>query len=170
MDNLDVRDDEIRRRRRQHRHNALGDDLRHIRNGRLDVRDRAIFQIIGFVETRDINTLDLRQFSEKSQAVEGRRSKVAVDFRHLTFEFLHRVDDIVNDFLALADHERVDEGMHRLGVHGGVSTGDDDGMGLITVLRADRDAGQVEDVEGVGVESLVGQGKADQVEAGQGLF
>ena len=48
--------------------------------------------------------------------------------------------------------------------------GDDDGVGLVTILRADGDASQVEHVEGVGIEGLVGERKADQVEFGQGSF
>ena len=73
----------------------------------------------------------------------------------------------MNDLFPFADHEGIDKGMHGLGVHGGVPAGDDDGVGLVTILRADGDTGQVEHVEGVGIERLVGEGETDQVELGQ---
>ena len=76
----------------------------------------------------------------------------------------------MNDFLAFADRKCVNESVHRFGVGGGMPTGDDDRVGLVALCRTDGNARQVEDVEGVCVESLIGQGKADQVEAGQGVF
>ena len=76
----------------------------------------------------------------------------------------------MNNFFTLTDHKCIDERVHRFGVHGGMSTGDDDGVSLVTVNRADGDSGQIQHIEGVGVESLVGEGKADDIEACQGLF
>ncbi len=55
-------------------------------------------------------------------------------FNLRTFKLLNNIDDIVNDFFALADHERIDEGVHGLGVHRGMSARNDDGMGLVAVF------------------------------------
>ena len=76
----------------------------------------------------------------------------------------------MDHFLALADDERVDEGVHRFGVGGGMSTRDDDGVGFAALTGADGDSGQVKDVERVRVKRFVRQRKADQVEAAQGVF
>ena len=78
---------------------------------------------------------------------------------------LYRIDDVVNDIFAFADHERVNERVHGLGVHGGMSTRDDDGVGLVTFYGADGNPRKVEHVERVGVERLIGQGKGNEVEA-----
>ena len=79
----------------------------------------------------------------------------------LSFECLYRVDDIVNDFFTLADGERVNEGVHGFGIGGGMSTGDDERVRFVSVCGAEGNACEVENVESVGVESLVGEGKAD---------
>ena len=89
-------------------------------------------------------------------------------FTHLVG--LNDIDDIVDDFLALADDKRVDEGVHRFGVGRGMSARDDDGIGFAALNGTDGDSGQIQDVECVSVKSFVGQGKADQVESAQSVF
>ena len=67
---------------------------------------------------------------------------------------------------ALADEERVEEGVHRLRVEAGGAAGDD--QRLIRAIRgAQRDAGQIERGEHVGVELFVGQAEPEHVEIGQ---
>ncbi len=124
---------------------------------RLGAGDRAILQVMRCIELRDVHA---------GAAAPGLRS-TCPRARHCA---LQDIDDLVDDFLALADDKGIDEGVHRLGVHGGVSAGDDDRVPLVALRRPHRDARQVEHVERVGVERLVGQGKADQVEVGQRVF
>ena len=50
VDDVNIRHDELGGWGRQFWHNALGDDLGNIGNGRFDVRDSAIFEIVGFVK------------------------------------------------------------------------------------------------------------------------
>src|SRR5689334_243927 len=119
--------------------------------------DRAVFHIMCFIETRYIYALDPGECKHQLFALESG-----------TFEGLNGVDDVLNDLFTLADHECIDEWMHRLRIGGGMPAGNDDGMTFIAVCRTEGNAGQVEDIEGVGVEGLVREGKADQVETGQG--
>jgi hypothetical protein len=74
---------------------------------------------------------------------------------------LNRIDDVVNDLFALSNNERIDEGIHWLGIHGGVSAGDDDGVTLVPFLCAEGNTAKVEDVEGVGVQRLIREGKTN---------
>ncbi len=83
----------------------------------------------------------------------------------MRFIGLDHIDNVVNDFLAFADHERINEGMHRFRIGCGMSARDDDGMRFVAVCRTNGDAGKVEDIERVSIKGFVGQGKAYQVEA-----
>ena len=75
-------------------------------------------------------------------------------------------DDFGDRLFAFADEERVEEGVHRLGVQAGGAAGDD--QRLIRPLGgAQRDAGQIERGEHVGVELLVRQAEPEHVEIGQ---
>ena len=64
----------------------------------------------------------------------------------------------------------VDEVGDRLGVERGVPAGDDDRVRLVAVGRVQRDAGQVERGEQVGVAELGGEADAEQVEAPTGRW
>ena len=72
------------------------------------------------------------------------------------------------DLLAVTEDGAVDEVADRLGVERGVPTGDDDGVGLVAVRGEDRDAGEVERLEQVGVAELGGEADAEQVEVADG--
>src|SRR5574339_716095 len=133
VDNVDIRDDELHRRGRQFGDDALGHDFWDIRDDRFDVRDCAIVKVIRLIQAWNVNPLYPRKFPQHALTFD--RSAVR------TFERLEHMDNVVNDFLALADHERVDEGVHGLGVHGGMSAGDDDRMGLVAVRGSHGDPG-----------------------------
>ena len=81
------------------------------------------------------------------------------------FHARHDLGDLADGFLAVADHERVDEVGHGLGVEGAVATGDDDRVLRATVLGPHRDAGEVEALEHVRVDELGGEVEGDHVEA-----
>src|SRR5439155_27187827 len=66
--------------------------------------------------------------------------------------------------LAVADHSGVDEVRDRLRVERSVTTGDDDRVPVAAVTREQRDAGEVERGEHVGVAELGGEGDAEDVE------
>ena len=67
-------------------------------------------------------------------------------------------------FLAVADHERVDEVGHGLGVERAVPTGDDERVLGAAVLGPHRDAGEVEALEHVRVHELGGEAEGEHVE------
>ena len=73
-----------------------------------------------------------------------------------------------HDLLAVAEHGGVDEVGDRLGVEGGVAAGDDDRVVVAAVDRVQRDPGEVERVEHVGVAELGGEAQAEQVEGADG--
>ena len=75
-------------------------------------------------------------------------------------------DDLDDRLFALTHEERVEEGVHRLRVHAGGAAGKHQRL-VRPVGREERDAGQVERRQDVGVELLVGQGEAEHVELGQ---
>ena len=71
---------------------------------------------------------------------------------------------VADGLLAVAEHRDVDEVGDRLGVERGVPAGDDDRVGLVAVGRVQRDAGEVEGGEQVGVAELGRERDAEQVE------
>ena len=72
--------------------------------------------------------------------------------------------DLQHRLLAVAEHRGVDEVGDRLRVEGGVPAGQHDRVVLGAVARVQRDAGQVERGEHVGVAELGGERDAEQVE------
>ena len=72
--------------------------------------------------------------------------------------------DREHDLLAVAEHGGVDEVRDGLGVERGVAAGDDDRVVLAAVGRVQRDPGEVEGVEHVGVAELGGEAQAEEVE------
>src|SRR6187397_2972493 len=85
----------------------------------------------------------------------------------LYFEALNRVNNLVYNIFPLTDDECIDECIHGFGVHGGMAACDDDGVSLVAVYGVDRDPSEIENIECVGIKSLIGEGKANEVEAGQ---
>ncbi len=77
------------------------------------------------------------------------------------------VDHVEDGLFALADDHSVEEGAHRFRVIAARAAGDDQRVGDAAVGGAQGDASQVEHGEHVGVELLVRQAEADDVEGGQ---
>ena len=82
----------------------------------------------------------------------------------------HGGDDLQQHLFPFADDEDVDEGGHRLRVVAGVTAGDDQGVARVAVGRAHRQPGQVEQVQGVGKQLLIGQGHGQHVEVANGVL
>ena len=80
----------------------------------------------------------------------------------------HHLGDREHDLLAVPEDRGVDEVGDRLGVERGVAAGDDDRVVLAAVDRVERDPGQVEGVEHVGVAELGGEAQAEEVERADG--
>ena len=115
--------------------------------------ERAV--VIDLVHRRDVDARDRRELSQHA-------------FAGSTAGALPRRDDLgdlADRFLAVADHERVDEIGHRLGIERAVPTGHDDRVLGATVLGPNRDAGQIEALEHVRVHELGGEPERHQVEA-----
>ena len=72
--------------------------------------------------------------------------------------------ELENHVLGLAKHEGVDERRERLGDKRAGAAGEHDRVVLAARLGANRDAGEVEHLEDVGVGQLVGEREAERVE------
>ena len=86
------------------------------------------------------------------------------------FGVSHRSEDFQDDCLSLADHKRIDEGVHRLRVETGMSSGNYQRVRLATLYGPQRDTGQVKHVEGIGIQRFIRQGKTQDIKIGQGVF
>ena len=82
----------------------------------------------------------------------------------LALPLAHDLGDREHDLLAVAEDGGVEEVGDRLGVERRVAAGEHDRVVLAAVDRVQRDAGQVEGVEHVGVAELGGEAQAEQVE------
>ena len=74
------------------------------------------------------------------------------------------VEELQEHLLAVADDKSVDEVGHRLRVEAAGATGDDEGVGTISLRGQHRNPRQVEHVEHVGVGKLVPQRETDDIE------
>src|SRR5258706_16485098 len=101
-----------------------------------------------FIELWNVNAGDL-----------CKRKQQVFSFEDCSFESLYYIDNIVNDIFAFANCERVDERVHGFRVGGGMSTGDDDRVRLVSLHGAKRKAREIENVLGVSVEGFVVHGK-----------
>ena len=88
----------------------------------------------------------------------------------MRFASLHHIDDLADHFLPFPHHECVNESVHRFGVETGVSARDDKRVRFAAIRRTQRDARQVKQVEGIGVEGFVGQRETDDVKSRQRMF
>ena len=77
--------------------------------------------------------------------------------------------DLADRLLAVADHERVDEVGHGLGVERAVPTDDHERVLGAAVLGPHRHAGEVEALEDVGVHELGGEAEGEHVEVAGGV-
>ena len=111
-----------------------------------EIRNRPILVIAGLVERRHVDALDLREPRQRIGTAEAGASSVCPG--------AHDLDDRL---FAFADEERVEEGVHRLRVEAGGAAREDQRHVIVPVGCAQRDAGQIERGQHVGVELLVGQ-------------
>ncbi len=121
--------------------------------------DRAVGGVGDVVEARDVDVAGHREAAQQL---------LATARTVLGLPLAHHVGDREHDLLAVAEHRGVDEVGDRLGVEGGVAAGDHDGVVLGPVGGVQRDAGEVEGVEHVGVAELGGEAQAEQVEGADG--
>ena len=138
---------------------ALADLRGHVVAGAADRRDRAVRTVGDGVEARHVDAVDPRQAGQQLVATAGTA---------LGLPRLDDVGDVADHLLAVTEDGGVDEVADRLRVERGVPTGDDDRVGLVAVLREDRDARQVEGLEQVGVAQFGGEADAEQVEVADG--
>ena len=75
-------------------------------------------------------------------------------------------DDFGDRLFAFADEKRVEEGVHRFGVKAGGAAGDDQRL-IRPLSGAQRDAGQIERGEHVGIELFVRQAEPEHIEVDQ---
>ena len=136
---------------------ALADPRGDVVPGALDRGDRAVRAVADRVEARHVDAVDAGEAGQQLDAAAGLA---------LRLPRLDDVGDVADDLLAVAEDGAVDEVADRLGVERGVPTGDDDGVALVAVDGVQRDAGEVEGLEQVGVAELGGEADAEQVEVG----
>ncbi len=164
---IQVRHDEIGRGRRQRGDDALGHHRRR-HAGKFGPHrggdQRAVGVIGGFVERRNVHARDGCHAAQQILA----RDRGRVGLARL-FPGQLRAQDLQDDLFALADQKRVYERPHRLRVGARAAARQDQRIVRAAIGRAQGDAGQVEAVERVGEELLVGQAKADDIEITQGM-
>ncbi len=113
------------------------------------------------VERRDVDALELRQ--RRPQRVAVARIGLARG-EPLPHHLVHFADDL----FAVAQHEGVDEVGERLGVVRTVAAGDHQRIGTGPVRGVQWEAGQVDEVQHVGVDQLGREVEGQQVECGRG--
>ena len=107
------------------------------------------------VEARDVDAAADRQPAQQLVAAAGPA---------LALPLAHHLGDREHDLLAVAEHGRVEEVRDRLGVERRVPAGEHDRVVVGAVRGVQRDAGQVEGVEHVGVAELGREAEAEEVE------
>ena len=120
-----------------------------------DGLDRAVGGVGHVVELRDVDVAGDREPAEQL---------VAATHPVLGLPLADDLGDREHDLLAVAEHGGVDEVRDGLGVERRVAAGDDDRVVLAAVGRVQRDPGEVEGVEHVGVAELGGEAQAEEVE------
>ena len=124
----------------------------------LDRGDRPVGAVAHVVERRDVAALGLGQ-PQQQLAPAARPARCLPG--------PHHVGDVADHLLAVADRRDVDERGHRLRVERGVPAGDDHRVRLGAVGGVQRNPGQVQRGEQVGVAELGGEADPDQVERAQ---
>ena len=117
--------------------------------------DAAIGEVLHVVHRRHVGHARARDRLEQAATTIG--TTRALPLTDDLGELQHRL-------LAIAEHGRVEEVRDGLRVERGVTSGDDDRMRLITVRGDERDAGEVQCREHVGVAELGRERQAEKVE------
>ncbi len=122
--------------------------------------DPAVGQVVDVVELGHVDGAGDREPVEQLVA----RRTAAQAGAALVLPLADHLGDREHDLLAVAEHGGVEEVRDRLGVEGGVAAGQHDRVVLAAVDGVQRDAGQVERGEHVGVAELGGERDAEDVE------
>ncbi len=136
---------------------VLGHTPRHAGAVGHDTADAAVRQVLDVVEAGDVDVAGLGEAEEDLFA--PARPPLGLPGA----DDLGHVED---GLLAVADDRAVDELRDRLGVEGRVAAREDDRVVDGTVAGLQRDAGEVQGREHVGVAQLRGEGQAEHVEGG----
>ncbi len=136
-------------------HGVLGHPPRHARGVRHDAADPAVGQVLHVVELRDV---------EPAGAGQAQQHLVAPAGAALGLPGADDLGHVEDGLLAVADDRAVQEVRDRLRVEGRVAAGEDDRVVDGAVLGLQRDAGQVERGQHVGVAELGGERQAEHVE------
>ena len=136
-------------------HGVLGDAPRDARAVGRHPADAPVGQVVDVVELRHVDTTGACQPEQQLVATAG--AAVALPA-------LDDVGDLQHRLLAVAEDGGVDELGDGLGVERRVASGDDDRVLVAAVHGAERDAGEVQSREQVGVAELGGEAHAEQVE------
>ena len=123
--------------------------------GRRHPLDATVGQVGDVVEGRHVDAAGAREPQQHLVASAGTPGGLPLP---------HDVGDREHRLLAVADDRGVDEGGDRLGVEGGVAPRDDDGVLEAPIGGMQRDAGEVEGVQHVGVAELGREGQPEEVE------
>ena len=145
-----------RDRRRQGGDDALSHRHRGFRMAGRYPGQPAVLVVTHLVKTRHVQP---RYAGKPAQQLVARGAR--------PFGFADRPAYLEYHLFALADDESIEEIGHGLGVVGRSAAGDDQGMASVPLGGPHRQACQVEHVQQVGKELLVGQAKADDVKVGQ---
>ena len=117
--------------------------------------DPAVGQVAHVIEARHIDIAALGQTAQQFTA--AARSPGPLPVRD-------DVGDLQDGLLAVTDNGGVDEVGNGFGVEGRMATDDDQGLRLTSIGGVQRDAGQIEGVEEVGVPELGGKGDTEDIE------
>ena len=134
---------------------VLADPERDAGPVRHDRLDRAVLGVDDVVELRDVDAAADREPAQQLVAAAGPA---------LGLPLADDLGDREHDLLAVAEHGGVEEVGDRLGVERRVAAGQHDRVVVAAVDRVQRDAGEVEGVEHVGVAELGGEAQAEDVE------
>ena len=126
---------------------CLRDPPRDARTVRHDALDPAVGQVVDVVELRDVDAAADRQ--PVQQLVARRPGRAA-----LGLPLADHLGDREHDLLAVTEHGGVEEVRDRLGVERRVPAGEHDRVLVAAVDGVQRDAGEVEGGEHVGVAEL----------------
>ncbi len=80
------------------------------------------------------------------------------------------VHNIQSDFLSFANGKSVHKRRHRFWIVNCLAAGDDQRVFLIAISAVDGQSSKIQDIKEIGVEGLVRQADADDVEIAQGTF
>jgi len=137
----------------QRRHKALANARWRGCGGRCHCGNFAGGCVVRAVKSRDVQSFDVQQRV---------KLRFAGEVAHCVPR-LHQFDEGVFSFTDDEDVEEVGDGF---GVEGAVPAADDQRMRRVAVGTVDGESGQIEKLEGVGVELLVGDADGEDVETG----